>query len=68
MNSPMIILQSRLSGRYFKHFGLWVTHVAEALHFDTPEKAQKFVENERVADVLVREAKECAPLLSASGD
>jgi hypothetical protein len=61
----MIILQSRLSGMYFKQFGLWVTHAAEALHFESPEMARQFVENERVRDVLVRETMECAALTAA---
>ena len=54
----MTILQSRLSGMYFKSFGLWVARMAEALRFDTPESARRFIEAEHIADVRVQEAKE----------
>jgi len=56
----MTILQSRLSGMYFKGFGLWVAHLAEALHFDSPETARKFVETEHISDVRVCETSELA--------
>jgi hypothetical protein len=51
----MTVLQSRLSGMFFKDFGLWVAHVAEAVHFESRERARRFVEEQRVADVAVRE-------------
>jgi hypothetical protein len=50
----MTILQSRLSGMYFKDFGLWVAHVAEALHFESMETAKHFVTAERLSDVALR--------------
>ena len=50
----MTILQSRLSGMYFKDFGLWVPRAAEALQFDTMDGARKFMAVERVADVVPR--------------
>ena len=40
---------------FFKDFGLWVAHVAEAVHFESRERARRFVEEQRVADVAVRE-------------
>jgi hypothetical protein len=52
------ILQSRLSGLYFKDFGLWVNHVAEALRFGTAESARRFVACEHVHDVAVLETPE----------
>jgi hypothetical protein len=54
----MTVLQSRLSGMFFKGFGLWVAHAAEAVRFESPERARHFVETERVADVTVRELGE----------
>jgi hypothetical protein len=47
----MTILQSRLSGLYFKDFGWWVPRAAEALQFETMDGARKFMAVERVADV-----------------
>ena len=54
----MTVLQSRLSGMFFKDFGLWVAHAAEAIHFRSPERARQFVHDEHVADVLVRDVPE----------
>jgi hypothetical protein len=50
----MTILQSRLSGMYFKDFGWWVSRAAEALQFESMEGARKFMAVERVADVVPR--------------
>jgi hypothetical protein len=52
----MIILQSRLSGMYFKDFGLWVARATEALHFESTELARKFMTTERLTDVVPRSA------------
>jgi hypothetical protein len=52
----MTILQSRLSGMYFRNFGEWVARAAEALQFETTERARRFVAAERIADVVVRSA------------
>lgn len=50
----MTILQSRLSGMYFKGFGLWVASAREALHFESAETARKFIQVERLTDVVLR--------------
>jgi hypothetical protein len=64
----VIILQSRLSGLYFKAFGLWVAHAAEALHFPTFESAREFVASERVSDVALCDACEAQAILSSPLD
>ena len=51
----MTVLQSRLSGMFFKGFGLWAAHAAEAIHFHSHERARQFVRDEHVADVAVRD-------------
>jgi hypothetical protein len=58
----MTVLQSRLSGLYFKDFGLWVARAAEALHFESVERAKLFVLTEHLADVAVLDADEPATL------
>jgi hypothetical protein len=47
-----------LSGMFFKGFGLWVAHAAEAIHFESSERARQFAETERVIDVKVHELTE----------
>jgi hypothetical protein len=59
----MTVLQSRLSGMFFKDFGLWVAHVAEAVHFESAECARRFIEAERVSDVTVHDLAEPAGLM-----
>ncbi len=54
----MTVLQSRLSGMFFKDLGIWVAHVAEAVHFDSRERAWKFIHDKRVTDVLVRDVSD----------
>jgi hypothetical protein len=54
----MTVLQSRLSGLYFKDFGLWVARAAEALRFDSVESAKLFILTEHLADVAVLDADE----------
>ena len=66
-NFHMTILQSRLSGMYFRNFGEWVARAAEALQFDTPERARRFVVKERITDVAVRSAAEEDPGQSFAG-
>ncbi len=51
----MIVLQSRLSGMFFKDFGSWVAQVAEAIHFESRERAWKFIREQRVTDVALCE-------------
>ena len=51
----MTVLQSRLSGMFFKGFGLWAAHAAEAIHFHSHERARQFIRDEHVADVAVRD-------------
>jgi hypothetical protein len=43
---------------YFKDFGPWVAHIADAFHFESAERARRFVETEHITDVLVRYAEE----------
>ena len=64
--SRMTILQSRLSGLFFKDFGLWVAHAAEAIHFESHERAWRFIHEQRVTDVAVRELP--GDMLSNSAD
>jgi hypothetical protein len=54
----MIVLQSRLSGMFFKNFGYWVAQVGEAVHFESRERAWKFIHEQRVTDVALREVSE----------
>ena len=56
----MTVLQSRLSGMFFKDFGYWVAQVAEAVRFETRERAWRFIHDERIADVAVRDLSEQA--------
>ena len=49
---------------YFKDFGLWVAHAAEAVHFASQERAREFVQAEHMTDVALRDAAE---LSSAGG-
>jgi hypothetical protein len=51
----MIVLQSRLSGMFFKDFGYWVAQVAEAVQFESRERAWRFIHDQHVADVALRE-------------
>ena len=54
----MTVLQSRLSGMFFKDFGMWVAHAAEAIQFESRERAWKFIHDQRVTDVALREVSE----------
>jgi hypothetical protein len=54
----MTVLRSRLSGLYFKDFGLWVARAAEALHFESVESAKQFILSEHLADVAVLDSDE----------
>ncbi len=54
----MTVLQSRLSGMFFKDFGQWVARATEAIQFGTTERARAFIRQERVADVAVRDLSE----------
>ena len=54
----MIVLQSRLSGLFFKNFGSWVARVGDAVHFESRERAWKFIHEQRVTDVALCEVSE----------
>jgi hypothetical protein len=54
----MTILQSRLSGMYFKDFGLWVARARDALQFESAEMARTFITVERLTDVVLRSKAE----------
>jgi hypothetical protein len=58
----MTVLRSRLSGLYFKDFGLWVARAAEARRFDSWESAKRFIVAEHLADVAVLDADEPSTL------
>jgi hypothetical protein len=47
---------------YFKDFGLWVAQAAEALRFDSVERAKQFVTAGHLTDVAVLETEERAAL------
>jgi hypothetical protein len=58
----MTVLRSRLSGLYFKDFGLWVAQAAEALRFASADSAKQFVATEHLRDVAVLDTEESATL------
>ena len=43
---------------FFKNFGSWVAQVGEAIHFESRERAWKFIHEQRVTDVALREVSE----------
>jgi len=43
---------------FFKDFGSWVAQVAEAIHFESRERAWRFIHEQRVTDVALREVSE----------
>lgn len=43
---------------FFKDFGMWVAHAAEAVHFESRERAWKFIHEQRVTDVAVLDESE----------
>ena len=58
----MTVLQSRLSGLFFRNFGEWVTQATDARHFGSVESARHFVMAEHLADVAVLETEAPAAL------
>ena len=51
----MILLKSKLSGFYFKDFGIWVTSPAEAQQFANQWEAREFAMREHLGDVIPEE-------------
>ena len=43
---------------FFKNFGSWVAQVGEAIHFESRGRAWKFIHEQRVTDVALREVSE----------
>lgn len=51
----MVTLRSRLSGYYFKSFGVWTADPLDAFGFVSESLARDFARRERVEDVQVHE-------------
>jgi len=47
----MIAIRSKLSGYYFKDFGIWTSNPADAKFFDNEWSARAFAQSEHVQDV-----------------
>jgi hypothetical protein len=47
----MNTLRSKLSGFYFKEFGVWVRDPDEAMHFPDEWEAREFARREHIEDV-----------------
>jgi hypothetical protein len=51
----MTVLRSKLSGYYFKYFGVWTADPLDALPFQNEWAAREFMRREHLADVQVAE-------------
>jgi hypothetical protein len=51
----MTLLKSKLSGLYFKNFGVWVHDPDEAHPFGDEWTAREFIRTEHIQDVAVAE-------------
>jgi hypothetical protein len=51
----MIVLKSKISGYYFKRFGVWTSHAQDAFAFPDKGFARDFIQNQRLVDVQVVE-------------
>jgi hypothetical protein len=51
----MVVLKSKLSGYYFRDFGVWTVELAKAATFANEWVARAFAHNEHVEDVQVVE-------------
>lgn len=54
----MVVLRSKLSGYYFKEFGVWTSHVLQAMTFSNEAEARAFVVRENVTDVQFAERED----------
>jgi len=57
----VVVLRSKLSGYYFKDFGVWTASLAKARPFSSEWVARSFVECEHLTDVQIVESE--APIL-----
>jgi hypothetical protein len=55
----MIVLKSKISGYYFKRFGVWTSHAQDAFTFPDKGFARDFIQNQRLVDVQVVETEIC---------
>jgi len=55
----MIVLKSKISGYYFKRFGVWTSYEQDAFTFPDEGVARAFIQNQRLVDVRVVETKTC---------
>jgi len=62
--SFMVVLRSKLSGYYFKDFGIWTSNPADARAFDSEWSARAFAICEHVQDVQFVERE--IPILDLS--
>jgi hypothetical protein len=53
----MAFIKSKLSGYYFKQFGVWTSDPLDALPFTNEWSARDFVRRKRLEDVQVVEAE-----------
>ena len=61
----MVLLQSKLSGYYFKSFGVWASDPLDAMSFTDEWRARAFMRHERIDDVRVVE-REVPELIAAA--
>jgi len=59
----MIVLKSKLSGYYFKDFGVWTSDPLDASTFTNEWIARDFVRREHVEDVQISEPEVTTPEL-----
>jgi hypothetical protein len=57
----MIVLQSKLSGMFFRDWGCWSAGIADAKRFASREQALQFIVTERLSDVTVAEPTASIP-------
>ena len=62
----MKVLKSKLSGYYFKGFGVWTTDPLDAFTFTNEWVAREFMRRERVEDVQVADRDVIGPVFEAA--
>ena len=53
----MVVIKSKLSGYYFKDFGIWTSRADEAVMFPSEWLARDFMRREHIEDVRVAECE-----------
>lgn len=62
----MIVLKSKLSGYYFKDFGVWTSDPLDAFKFTSESAAREFAHREHVLDVQAVEEIHGPALMAAA--